>query len=628
VDERTRKKLDSLPDRAGVYLFRDHKGAVLYVGKASSLKSRVRSYFQRSSSDTRFFIDRLEAELGDIETFVAQNDKEAALLENSLIKEHQPRYNVKLRDDKDFLSLRLDEQASWPRLEVVRRPAKDGARYFGPYHSATAARSTLRLVNRHFQLRTCTDSELASRKRPCLQFQIKRCPGPCVMPVAPNQYAQQVESVGLFLEGRHDELRAHLEQAMGAAAADLNYEMAATYRDQLRAVESTQLPQRVSVVSEIDQDVFGMFRDGPKVELAVLMARRGRVVGVRTFALSNVSLPDDELVAAFVGDYYEHGSYVPHEVVVPRSFEVAEGLSELLSERRGRRVSIVQPQRGLKARLLRMATENALHAYREKARAEEDMTARLDEIARRLSLPRRPERIECVDISHLGGQETVAAIVAFERGQPERRGYRSFHVRNVDGGDDYGAMREVLSRRFKRALGGDARWQLPDLLVVDGGKGQLAMAEQALGEVGVEGLSLAALAKEKENVRGERLVDRVYLPGRMNAVELREGGSALQILAHARDEAHRASNAARIKLGKRRRLQSSLETIPGIGKKTRVTLLKALGSLAAVAAADLEALRAAGATRNQARAIVDHFASEHDAEGSEEEALDNAFGER
>lgn len=610
LDEIIRAKLDALPQSPGVYVFKDRAGQVLYVGKAANLKSRVRGYFQPSTGDARYFVERLQHELGGLETFVAATEKEAALLENSLIKEYQPRYNVKLRDDKEFLSLKLDPTRPWPRLEVVRRPPADGAQYFGPYHSASAARATLRLVNRHFRLRTCTDAELNSRKRPCLQYQIKRCPGPCVKDVSQQDYGEQVRGVGLFLDGRHDELVQHLRSAMDAAASELRYELAAVYRDQLRAVEATQQKQRVSEVALVDQDAFGYFRQADKVEVAVLLVRRGRVVNVRTFALKDVQIPDDELIASFVGEYYRRGSYVPHEILVPVQIEAAEGLAQVLSEQRGDRAELLFPQRGKKARLLRMATENAAHAFREKARASEDAHARLLQMKERLGLPQLPERIECIDVSHTGGSETVAAIVAFAQGVPDRKRYRSFHVRNVQGGDDYAAMHEVLVRRFRRAQSESPGWELPDLLLVDGGKGQLAIAQRALAEIGIASLSIAALAKEKPNALGEQLVDRVYLPGRKNAIEVREGGSALQILAHARDEAHRVSNALRVKLGKKRKLRSGLDAIEGVGHKTRALLLRRLGSLRSVQEAELEQLVAAGATRKQAEAIYKHLRGE------------------
>lgn len=619
-------KLDNLPTSPGVYFFKGAEEAPLYVGKAANLRTRVRSYFQPGTSDQRLFIDRLAVELEDIETYVTSSEKEAALLENSLIKERQPRYNVKLRDDKEYLSLRLHPDTEWPRLEVVRRLKKDGARYFGPYHSASAARSTLRLVNRHFQLRTCTDRELRSRTRPCLQYQIGRCLGPCVFDIDGAVYKQQVRNVGLFLDGRHDELLSGLSTAMKKAAAETQYEVAATYRDQIRAVESTQQRQHVSLVSNVDQDVFGLFRKGDKAELSVLLARRGKVIGVRSFSLKNVQIPDDEIVASFVQDYYAQSSFVPHEILVPTDIEASIGVADLLSEAAGRRVQIIRPARGAKAQLLRLAMDNAAHAYGEQAREQEDMQQRLQAVAEKLNLPKAPERFECIDISHLGGRDTVAAIVSFYNGVPDKKRYRSFRVRNVDGGDDYGAMLEVITRRFKRGLTGDQAWTMPDLFVVDGGKGQLAMAVRALSELGVNDVPVAGLAKEKENNLGQRVLDRIYLPGRKNAIDVKSAGSTLTMFMHARDEAHRFSNALRLKIGKKRRLRSDLDGIPGVGPKTRSALLKTLGSIQAVAAASEQALNQAGATTRQAQRIYAHFhgtAQEHSA--SEEEALDNAF---
>ncbi len=619
--------MEVLPQAPGVYVFKAVDGSVLYVGKASSLRNRVRSYFQAGSSDQRYFIDRLERDIGDLETFVTATEKEAALLENSLIKEYQPRFNFKLRDDKEYLSLKLDEKALWARLEVTRRPKQDGARYFGPYHSATAARATLRLVNRHFQLRTCTDSEFRARARPCLQYQIKRCLAPCVMDVDKAEYGEQIRNVGLFLEGRHDELVSHLKGAMLEASSQQKYELAATYRDQLRAVDSTSEAQRVALVRDADQDVFGYFRQTDKAELAVLMVRSGRVSGVRTFDLREVRLPDDELIGGFVTEYYHLGSFVPDEVLIPVAIEGQAGLAEVLSEQRGGKMSINRPQRGDKAQLLRMAMENAAHAFREKARAREDLETRLRAVADKLGLPHLPHRFECIDVSHTGGKETVAAIVAFRDAEPDRKRYRSFHIRSVSGGDDYGAMREALTRRFKRGKAAEAGWELPDLLVVDGGKGQLGIAQAVLAELELsQVLPVVALAKEKQNVLGDELVDRVYVPGRLNPVELRSAMGSLGMLARARDEAHRVSNALRVRLGKGQRLRTQLDDVPFVGKKTRTLLLKKLGSVEAVSAASIEELKAAGATSRQAQAIVDHLSRALPAaENSEEDALENAF---
>jgi len=626
MDPLISEKLDALPTGAGVYVFKARDQGVLYVGKAGNLRSRVRSYFQSGNSDSRYFIDRLAHELGDIETYVTDSEKEAALLENSLIKQHQPRYNVKLRDDKDYLSLRLSLTADWPRLEVVRRPRKDGARYFGPYHSATAARSTLRVVNRHFQLRTCTDTDMRARTRPCLQHQIKRCSAPCVGLAEPELYAEQARNVALFLDGRHDQLLEHLHERMDASSRDTQYELAATYRDQIRAVESTRQGQRVSLVSDLDQDVFGMFRQADKAEFAVLMARSGRVVGVRTFEARDVRVPDDELIASFVGEYYGRGTFVPDEVLLPTRVEAMQGVAEMLAEQKQRKVELLSPQRGHKAQLLRMAMENAAHAFREKARESEDIAVRLGRAQEQLQLAVLPRRVECIDISHTSGRDTVAAVVTMRDGQLDRAGYRTFHIRDVDGGDDYGAMNEALTRRFKRAAKGEDQWQPPDLLVVDGGKGQVGIARQVLHELDLDHVPVVGIAKEKQTVTGSRVVDRIYVHGRKNAVELRAADGALNFIAVLRDEAHRISNEQRQRLGKRKNLRSGLEDIRGVGPKTRSMLLKTLGSLTAIKTASLDALIEAGATKRQADAIKAAYQPDAaETSDAEQDAIENAF---
>lgn len=650
-------KLDALPTQPGVYLFKDKKGGVLYVGKAKSLRSRVRSYFQAGGSDTRFFIPMLPRLLGDLDTVVTGSEKEAAILENNLIKQHRPRFNVKLRDDKEYISLRLAEAARWPRLEVVRKPKPDGARYFGPYHSATSARRTLHLVNKHFQLRTCSDQELAGRRRPCLQFQIKRCPAPCVLDVDQAFYAEQVRAVALFLDNRHDELSEELSRRMHEAARQLRFELAGIYRDQLSAIDKVREEQRVVAVDDRDRDVLGMHREGELVELALLHVRGGRLADVVTYSLKGAEIPDDEVVSAFLAQRYgaifddddpDAGTLavVPDEILLPVEPEALAGIAEWLGERAGRRVLLLHPERGEKVELLRLATDNARHAFQEKQRASDDVLERLAELARILRLPTTPRRIECCDISHLGGRDTVGAVVALRDGAPDKSRYRTFHVRGDGGalpeegasrpqptgaethlGDDYRAMREVLARRFRRAVAGgvpasaagaegaggakrgaagdaDEAWDLPDLFVVDGGRGQLGVALAAAHDLGLHELPLCALAKEKESPLGEALVDRVYLPGQKNPIPLRTNSAAMFFLARARDEAHRFSNRAREKLGRVRRLRSALDDVPGIGPKTKKALLEALGSPSRVALADdATLLRVPGVTARHVRAL-------------------------
>ncbi len=627
------QKLALLPAQPGCYLFKDSKGAVLYVGKAKSLRSRVRSYFQDGGSDVRAFIPFLRRHAEDLETIVTATEKEAAVLENSLIKERRPRYNVKLRDDKEFLSLRLSLEHAYPRLELVRKPQKDGASYYGPYHSATAARRTLNLVEKHFKLRTCTDRELNSRKRPCLEYQIQRCLAPCVLDIDRELYSQQVRAVGLFLDGRHDELTRELKERMKTASQNLEFELAGLYRDQLSAVESAREAQRVVVVSDRDQDVLGVYREGDLAELCVMVVRRGRMIDRVSFSLKNVDLPDDEVVATFLREHYGEGgsgeAHVPDEVIVPSLPEGVDGVCEWLMERRSEvvdsrrtKVEVLAPVRGPRRALLEMATENAKHAFEEKRRAADDIDERLARVQERLRLPTLPRRIECCDISHLGGADTVGAVVALRDGQLDKKRYRSYIVRGAGAGDDYQAMFEVLSRRFRRGkqakesseqageTAADTEWQLPDLFVVDGGRGQLGVALAAAHDLGLHDLCIVGLAKEKENVAGEKLVDRVYLPGQKNPISLRPNSPELFLLARARDEAHRFSNRGRTKVGKRRRFASELDSIAGIGPKTRTSLLKTLGSVAALRAASDEAILAVpGVTRRHLQALREAFAT-------------------
>ena len=627
LPEAVQQKLDALPAQPGVYLFKDKKGVVVYVGKAKSLRARVRSYFTASQGDLRAFIPILQRTIGDLETIVAANEKEATILENNLIKEHRPRYNVKLRDDKDFITLRLGAALTteWPRLEVVRRPKPDGARYFGPYHSATAARRTLHLVNKHFQLRTCSDIEFAGRKRPCLQHQIKRCPAPCVLPVDAGFYAEQVDAVAKFLEGRHDELSRELDARMKQSARETHFELAAVYRDQLRAIEKVRQEQRVVTIDDVDRDVLGLYREGELVELALLHVRAGKLADVATYSIK-AEIPDDELVAAFVAQHYggalargdedDAGPRValtPDEIVLHCEPEAVTGMAEWLSDRAGHKVALLHPRRGHRVDLLAMARDNARHSFAEKQRQSDDVQERLRDLQERLRLPVLPRRVECCDISHLGGGDTVGAIVAMSDGELDKKRYRSFNVRGDSMADpsrslndDYGAMYEVLARRFRRAVEGD--WDAPDLFVVDGGRGQLAVALAAAHDLGLHDLPIVALAKERETVGGETLVDRVYLPGQKNPVPLRSTTTSLFLLARLRDEAHRFSNRARMRLGKKRRFQSPLDDVKGIGPKTKQSLLMHVGGAAAIRQADDAILLAVpGVTRRHLRALREAF---------------------
>ena len=609
--ERIDAKLASLTASSGCYLFKDAKDDIIYVGKAKSLRSRVRSYFQASNSDERYFLPILRDIVADVETVVTATEKEAAVLENELIKKHQPRFNVKLRDDKDFLCLRLDTKRDWPRLDLVRRPKADGARYFGPYHSATSARRTLHLVNKHFQLRTCTDAELKSRRRACLQYQIKRCPAPCVHEVARDWYGEQVRSVELFLDARHDELTADLNDSMERASDELEFELAAIYRDQLKAVESIRQQQRVVSVRRIDQDVLGLYREADTIELVLMMVRKGHVTDTQSFSLGRSELPDEEVISHFLTQYYGSEVYVgalPDELVLPVRPDAVQGFADWLLETRNKRVKIVVPRQGAKRRLLEMALENAEHAFKEKQRSSEEIESRLEDLRKKLRLPTLPRLIECCDISHLGGGDAVGSVVCLRDGAPDKKRYRTFNIQTTGDGDDYSAMYEVLARRFRRgrdaASEGNSEWELPDLFVVDGGRGQLGVALTAARDLGLHDLPIVGLAKERQTVTGELLVDRVYLPGQKNGIQLRPTSAALYFLAHARDEAHRFANRGRKKVGKKRRLKSELDDIRGIGPVARKALLSVLGSMDAVrSASDEQILAVPGVSQRHLTAL-------------------------
>ena len=653
--------LERLPTQPGVYLMKDRQGKIIYVGKAANLRNRVRQYFQPASSDTRDFVPLLEGIVGDIETVVTSNEKEALLLENNLIKRHQPRFNVKLTDDKNYLVLRLDPRAAWPRLEVVRKMADDGARYYGPYHSATSCREALRVVNRHFQLRICTDNTLASRKRPCLQYQIKRCLAPCVLPVSVDDYAEQVRFVGLFLEGKNDELLDGLRLRMKDAASRTAFERAATLRDQVRALESVLESQRVVLDTFADQDVVGFHREGQAVEIVVLFVRQGKLVGNRAFSFGKQEFPDDEILSSFLGLFYDLQATPPAEVLLPFAIADADVKAEWLAEKREKKVDIFTPQRGPRRALVELARKNAAASFVTRRDHGKDTETTLARLQRRLGLTKVPRVIECYDISHVQGTDPVASMVVFEDGEPAKARYRTYRIKRAQGGDDFAAMYEVLSRRFRRAREAttdDDPWRLPDLLVVDGGKGQLGVALAAARDVGIDvrpgaGLPIIALAKERESVASEPVQDessaeavanaeppagadpvasaepvasvepavpransrsatnrpdRVFLAHGKDPIPIGPSSAEMFVLARLRDEAHRFAVGFHRSLRKRRTLRSVLSSIPGVGPVRQRALLRHFGSLRKVGEATLEELLATpGMTESAAGAVLEYF---------------------
>ena len=590
--EALEEKLERLPAAPGVYLMKDSRGEVIYVGKAVNLRSRVRSYFGRSS-DTRAFIPFLDSVLADVDTVVVRNEKEALLLENELIKRHQPRFNVLLKDDKNFICLRLDPAAEWPRLEVVRHFKRDGAMYFGPYASASSIRETLRIINRYFQLRTCSDHVLHHRKRPCLLHQIGRCPAPCVYDVSKEDYDQSVREVALFLQGRGRELLDVLTFRMKAAAQDLRFEQAARLRDQLFAIERSLERQKVATTEPIDQDVFGYYREADRLVVYVLYVRQGRLNGGQSFPFTGQEFPDAELIASFVNLYYDQDNVLPDEVLLPLRLEDGvQTLQELLTERRGRRVRVAVPQRGEKLRLVEMSTTNARQALVDQRRSKDELEAVLERLKDRLYLTAVPRRMECFDISHFQGASIVASQVAMTDGELDRSRYRRFRIKSVQAQDDFASMYEVVTRRLKRGI---ASGELPDLLVIDGGKGQLASARAAMRDLGVQ-LDAVGLAKSRDLEADDqaeataRSPERVFLPDRKDPVVLPQNSPELFLLMRIRDEAHRFAITYQQKLMRRRNFRSVLEDIPGVGEGRKKALLRSFGSLKRIREASIEEL--------------------------------------
>lgn len=613
MNERLLEKVSRLPTGPGVYIMRDARGAVLYIGKATNLRSRVRSYF--GGHDPRPFVRLLDTLLDDVEVVLSLNPKEALLLENTLIKQHRPRFNFMLRDDKNYLSLRIDTRHAWPRVELVRRLADDGARYFGPYHSAQSVRQTLSILNRFFGLRTCPDSVLHNRTRPCLQYQIRRCPAPCVLPLDRDAYLDDVQRAIWFLEGRSTPLLAALRQRMDQAADQLEFEQAAALRDQIQAIEASLTRQSAVRTALEDVDVIGMIREAEAAALVVLLFRGGHLMDVAHFGLTDQVLPDPELLTAFLSQYYTlEGRAVPPEIIVPLPPAEAEGLEEALGDLRGRRVHLVVPRRGERVDLLEMARTNARSWWTEHMSTQARHTAAVERLGQRLGLAQLPRVMECYDISNFQGTHIVASQVVFVDGQPDRSRYRRYRIRSTAGQDDFAAMFEVLSRRARQALEGQT--PMPDLILIDGGKGQLNMAIQALHDLGLHDQDILSLAKSRtleadadqpDTVRVTP--ERIFLPGHRDPIVLRQNSEEVHLLTRIRDEAHRVAITYHRELRSRSTLRSRVDDIPGIGPQRRALLLQHFGSVKKLRQASLADIEATpGLPRNLALRI---YASLH-----------------
>lgn len=594
------------PTTPGVYLMKGDEGEVLYVGKANNLRNRLRSYFS-TTGDGRAHIRFLLTRINAIEVIVTDTGKEALILENTLIKKYRPHYNINLRDDKTYVSLRINLQEEFPALQTTRTVKKDGARYFGPYASSSAVRQTLKEIYRIFPLRHYPIERCRKRSRPCLFHQIGQCSAPCHGLIDQASYRQLVDGVIALLSGRESDVIAELKQRMQSASTELRFEEAARLRDQIRAIEATVEQQKVVSVTNQDQDVFGLHRDGGEVEIAVLFIRQGKLIGRRNFNLE-WRLSEDELLASFIQEFYSRGLPIPDQILLPFLPEAQVTLTDWLRERRGRKVEMLAPQRGTRHDLVLLANRNAAENWRERGRHRESRARLLEGLQQRLLLGRPPQRIECFDISNFQGQQSVGSMAVVIDAEPARQEYRRFRIKTVTGSDDFASLAEVLRRRLERGKADNA---LPDCLLIDGGKGQLGMVTEVVRQLGLEGrLDMVGMAKSRvmANVRGkavERSEERFFLPGRKNPVILRQGSAELFLLQRLRDEAHRFAIEYHRKLRGKASLHSRLEDIPGVGPARRKLLLKHFGSLKSIRAASLEDLeQTPGLPRELAASIL------------------------
>ncbi len=593
--------LRKLPDRPGVYLMKDARGEVLYVGKAQSLRNRVRSYWQKQAPGGFGDLHRIRAvidRVADVEWTLTDSVSEALLLEANLIKRYRPRFNVRLKDDKSYPYIKITLADDFPRVERTRKLPDDGSRYFGPYASASSVDESMNLIRRLFPFRTCTiairDGERALA-RPCLLYHIKRCQGPCIGAVSRHDYRADIAQVELFLEGRQDAVVRALRAEMEAASERLEFERAGSLRDKVRSIERTMEAQKMAAFARTELDLVALARQDNQAAVQLFVVRNGAMVGRDVFLLDAPhDIPDQEVLASFLQQYYTRATAVPPTVLVPLVMGEAPELEAFLASRRGGAVHLHVPRRGEKRELLELATRNATETLaREHARwlADHGKTlAALEELAAALGLSGPPMRIECYDVSTLQGRETVGSMVVFEEGRPRSGEYRRFRIRTVSGGpDDYASHQEVLRRRFRGSRAGDEgseeerRWSMPDLVVIDGGRGQVSAALAVLTELGLGDLPLVGLAKEREEL---------FLPGHPEPVLLPPTSPALYLVQRLRDEAHRFAITYHRDLRAKRAVHSAFDDLPGVGPRRRAALLRVFGSLKRVREAPVEQIAA------------------------------------
>ena len=611
------EKLQNLPTDPGCYIHKDARGTVIYIGKAKNLRNRVRQYFQSSRSmDAK--TQEMVSRISDLEYIVTDTEVEALILESNLIKKHKPRFNVMLKDDKAYPHLKLTVNEDFPRIFKTRKVEKDGAAYFGPYLPSSLADKTVKLINREFQMRTCSDEvyEVYRRAgRPCMEYQIKRCLGPCQKDLCnPRQYKETVNDVRLLLEGKHRELAVDLESRMHAAAEDTRFEQAAKYRDLLKTVRALSEHQKMMAQTDQDLDVFGYYREAGQLALQLFTMREGRIVGRREFYWEDVPVENfdpSQFLGEVLEQYYTIGNYIPLEIHVPVEWEGRDVLEEALSAIRGQRVHILDPQRGRKRELIDLVEKNAKIGFDQRFRViRPDWKQVLTEMQEILGLPEYPQRIESFDISNIQGSENVAAMVVCEEGEMKKDDYRKFIIRSVEGADDFASMREAVFRRYSRLLKEEK--QLPDLVFIDGGKGQLSAAAAALYELGLADLPIAGIVKPRGK---HEEISHILVKGREDdPVFLDRPSPLLKLVQMIRDETHRFAVTFHRKRRSMRDFRSELTSIPGVGPILKERLLRNFGSLKNVSQASVAELRPFVGER-QAERIVEHFKERQDPNG-------------
>ncbi|MEP6705957.1 MAG: excinuclease ABC subunit UvrC [Pyrinomonadaceae bacterium] len=604
------QKLKEIPLSPGVYLHKDAAGKVLYIGKAKNLRHRVRSYFQPGRQAPYSYglkTEELVKRIADVDFIVTDNEVEALILESTLVKKHQPRFNFNLKDDKSYPHLKLTINEPFPKVIITRRIQRDGALYFGPFLPASLARKTIDVINRTFQLRTCDIEIDGKAPRPCLEYHIKRCLGPCVKGLCtPEQYQEAVRDVRMLLEGRNTELADKLEQRMLLASEAMRFEMAAKYRDLRKTVNALAEQQKMATSPERDVDIFGYYREGPLLALQLFTMREGHLVGRREFYWEDLpanNFQPAEFLAEVLAQYYT-SDYVPREILVPVDFADRALLEKALSVRKGRRVHISAPQRGEKRDFIDLIEKNAKLAFEQRFRVlKPDMKLVLEDLQETLELPRFPARIESFDISHIQGAENVAGMVVCENGKMNRSAYRKFRIRSVEGANDVASMKEVVLRRYRRLL--DEGKPLPDLILIDGGKAQLAAAAAATRELDLEAVPMVGVVKPP--LRHSE-VSHLLVKGREHEpVYLDSHSPILRLIQMIRDETHRYAVTYHRKRRELRDFTSELSEIPGVGEKRKNRLLRNLGSISRVATASVSELTPFVGPKT-AQEIADHFA--------------------